>query len=301
MPLIEHLEKLQHFFAVAKCGKINEAAHQLGMTQPSISKSVKKLEEAVDCLLFLRKPNGVELTAEGELVYHQCHHLFAQLKDLEKKIKSPENKLSGYIRVGTYDSIAIYFWPNFLKAFLKKYPEIELDLTTGRSHEIQKKVEAGELDIGMIVEPKKTNATEVTTLLSDHFCFYRAKQMSLQASKSNNTPLIYMPGALAGQSSAQFESVLNARNFSRRLFRVTSLESVKELMLKGLGVGLLPKKVALPLLKRNSIHQCQLKDFPFNTIGSHTIGLLSSMRSQNSPVLKKLKEEILNSDFFTGK
>lgn len=67
MHLRDHLEKLHYFFEVAKAGSIKAASETLHITQPSITKSIKILEEVVGRPLFIRQPRGMSLTEEGEL------------------------------------------------------------------------------------------------------------------------------------------------------------------------------------------------------------------------------------------
>lgn len=290
MRLKDHLEKLTYFYEVAKQGSIKEASSVLGITQPSITKSIKILEDAVGADLFVRLPRGVKVTKEGEILLRYCHQLFSQLEDLETRLMSPDDPMAGHLKVGTYDSIAIYFWPKFLRKFLAEFPSLDLELTTDRSQVIQKMVENGELDVGLIIEPQASSQLEVLNLSTDFFQLYCSPKLKAEQSENLKAPIIYMPGALAGESKARLEHIVSAKGDygSVKHYKTSSLESAKELIINGIGVGLLPKMVAQDALKKRQIVQIQPKGFPKSGIGKHKIGLVYSKHSKNSQVLQGL-------------
>ncbi|MCH2534608.1 MAG: LysR family transcriptional regulator [Bdellovibrionales bacterium] len=291
------MEKLNHFYEVAKQGSIKEAAKMLNLTQPSVTKSIKILEDSIGKSLFVRKPRGVVLTHEGELLNQYCHVLFSQLEDIEHKLLAPNDPMAGSIKVGTYDSIAIYFWPKFLKRFFKKYPNLDLELTTSRSHNIQKMVEEGELDIGLIIEPKPSTSLEVIDLYEDSFCLYASAKMTNKEINSNSTPLIFMSDAVAGNKKGRLGHLLGEELSQRKHFMTSSLESTKELVINGLGLALLPKLVAKEAVNKKKIKLIEMKSFPKLGIGEHTIGLVYPKHLESSKTLQGLIYKIQNKDW----
>ena len=213
---------------------------------------------------------------------------------MELRLKAPEDPMAGSLRVGTYDSIAIYFWPGFLREFLPKYPMLNIELTTGRSSEIQQLVEQGELDIGLIIEPKETNHSTCVILKEDRFKLYGTLTEDPIYSKVEEAPLIFMPDALAGERDLPLlkshPSLEN--NFAKKLYKTSSLESCKELMLKGIGLALLPEMVAKEDLEKGFIERVQLEGFPEEGIGLHRLGLVFAKHREDSETLKRLVSEI---------
>jgi DNA-binding transcriptional LysR family regulator len=292
--LRDHLEKLHYFYQVAKAGSFKEASQRIAITQPSLTKSIQILEGSIDRKLFLRKPRGVQLTTEGETLYNYCHQLFSQLNDIEIKLQAPEDPMAGSLRIGTYDSIAIYFWPQFLKSILSKYPRLNIEITTGRSAEIQKLVENGELDLGFIVEPKSNQNTEVVELTTDHFVLYASTQAKPLYSDLASAPLIFMPDALAGEDNLRLFKAhpgLEQDN-QRMLFKTSSLESAKEFLMEGIGLALLPRMVARRELEKGRIKPVSIEGFPKKGVGRHRIGLIYSKHKENSETLQQMISEI---------
>lgn len=303
MNLKHHLEKLHYFFAVARVGTIKEAALKLHITQPTLTKSIKNLEEALGKNLFVRLPRGVSLTPEGFILYNFCQDLFRQLEDLEAKLDSPMDAMAGFVKVGTYDSIAIYFWPAFLQKFIGDFPNLEIELMTNRSLVIQQKVESGELDLGLIIEPRPGINLEIIPLATDRFRFYAATRFKTSQLKDLAHSIIYMPDALAGGQHERLEQVIvdqHQRNTPIKFYRTTSLESVKELVSQGLGVGILPGFVADDYVADEKIKVVAFADFPKTGFAEHTIGLVIRSDRLKSSTIQGLVARV-QAEFFANR
>jgi len=291
MYLEDHLEKLRYFYTVAQLGSMKKASEEIYITQPSLTKAIKILEDAVGHQLLERHPRGVSPTQRGEMLLQYCHELFASLNNLEQQLEWPDDPMAGVIRVGTFDSIGIYFWPKFLKNFLPKHPKLNLVMQTGRSHQMRQKLESGEIDVALIIEPKTTANIKVETFKTDTFKFYAAIKGRNVYKDNKDVPLILMPEAIAGNRS--LKDVLTEHGLQdRRLYTSSSLESVKELTVNGIGVGLLPEMVAREALKKKMIAEFKQKPYPGKGIGKHTIGIAYAKTRSNSPLLKELIKEL---------
>lgn len=294
MALKDHLEKLNYFFQVAKSGSIKEASTRVNLSQPSVTKSIQVLEQAINKQLFVRLPRGVVLTREGEILFQYCHTLFSDLENLEVKLTAPDDPMAGNLKVGTYDSIAIYFWPHFLRTFLPMFPRLNIDLTTNRSHVVQKMVESGELDLGMTIEPQANSHVDVIDLTTDQFQFYKSTRMVANYTDDSGAPIIFMPDALAGERQRRLTHLLSGNEGSakRSHYTTSSLESAKELTISGIGIGLLPKMVAEDAVKKKKIKKVEIKGFPKAGLGEHRIGLVFPRHKKDSPVLQGIIREI---------
>ena len=291
MRLDEHLEKLKYFYEIAKAGSFKKASENIYLTQPSLTKSIKILEENIGKNLFNRLPRGVSLTTEGEILFKYCHHLFAGIGEIEQKLLSPTDPYAGSLRVGTYESIATYFWPSFLKEFLPKYPNLNFELSTGRSSDMQSMLENEELDFIYVVEPRETNNIEVQKIEDDEFNLYASTKKTTIFKTYENASIILMPSALT--SHGGLENFINQFSLERKqFFKTSSLESVKELTLAGLGVGLLPRKVASSLIKSKKLKKISLGSFPKKGIGAHSIGIAYHKQIRDSILLKTLIKDL---------
>ena len=296
MALQDHLEKFRHFYEVARCGTFKEAAEHIAITQPSLTKSIQVLEGAIDKKLFTRQPRGVKLTVEGDLLYNYCHQLFAQLNDIEMRLAAPDDPMAGSLRVGTYDSIAVYFWPDFLREFLPENPHLSLELTTGRSKEIQTLVEQGQLDMGLTIEPKEGANVEVLNLWKDRFMLYASKELTPSYESLEEAPLIYMPQAFGGPKPDILKDYFQDKSKSKQRveYHTSSLESVKELTIKGIGIGLLPTRVAQQDVEAKKLKLCPFGKFPKKGIAEHNVGVVYLRQHHQSKTLQSLIKELKN-------
>ncbi|MAZ48622.1 MAG: hypothetical protein CME65_08660 [Halobacteriovoraceae bacterium] len=291
MNLKDHLEKLPYFYEVAKLGSMKKASEAIFITQPSLTKSIKSLEESIGKELFIRLPRGVALTKEGELLFEFCHELFHSVSNIERRLLHPLDPHAGEIRVGTYDSIAAYFWPGFLKVFLKKYPRINLELTTGRSEDIQKKLEQGELDAILIVAPRASKDLILKPIMQDSFFLYEASKFK---EPEEGAPIIYMPSAFTGKLLQEDQGLAQLLS-ERKLYKTSSLETVKELALGGIGQGLLPSNVAAPLLAKKRFKKVKTKKLSSNGVAPHEIGFAYHRTGEHSSLIQLLESEIKQS------
>ena len=281
MSLSDHLEKLNYFNEVAKQGSMKRASEVLFITQPSLTKSMKTLEEALGYELFHRRPRGVILTEKGEILFEYCQGLFSSLRDVEQRLQNPDDPMAGSIRIGTYDSIAIYFWPKFLKYLSKKYPLLDVELTTGRSKDIQRKLESRELDLAYIVEPKANDKIEIEIMDEDSFYLYQSPKIKEEI---DSLPLILMDDAVEVGELSAFGK--------RKKYKTSSLESAKELTQSGLGIGVLPERVAQPLVEAKKLKKIIFKGFPKKGISLHKIGAAYQLDRAGSPLLRQILEEL---------
>lgn len=287
MNLADHLEKLKYFYEIARVGSLKKASEKVFISQPSLTKSLKILEDVVGSTLFIRLPRGMQLTKEGELLFNFCHKLFASITDMEQKLSYPDDPMAGSIRIGTYDSIAVYFWPKFLQKFLIKNKKLNIDLTTGRSQLMQAKLEAGELDLVLIVDPKPSPGIEVDILKKDSFKLYQMTKTKKVYQDLADAPVIVMPSASAGMQN--LKDLLDKSGLNnRKLYSVSSLEAAKELIINGIGIGLLPEMVAKTPIKQNKIKEVKLNKFPLAGIGQHTIGIAYHTYRKDSQLIKTM-------------
>jgi DNA-binding transcriptional LysR family regulator len=291
MNLADHLEKLKYFYEVGRLGSLKRASESVFISQPSLTKSIKILEDVIGSPLFIRLPRGMKLTKEGEILHSHCQKLFASIINIEQELTYPDDPLAGSLRIGTYDSIAIYFWPKFLQKFLIQHEKLDIDLSTGRSSEMQDKLDSGVLDLVLIVDPKATQNIEVEILKKDSFKLYQTTKSKKVFKTIEDAPIITMPTASAGIQSIK-DLLQKSGLGDRKIYSTSSLESAKELTLNGVGIGLLPQMVAQSSVESKRINEVKLKSFPKSGVGQHTIGIAYHTYRKESELIKELTKAI---------
>lgn len=142
------------FYIVAKEGNISHAAKALYISQPAISKSLHKLEEALETTLFHRSSKGVTLTAEGQLLYEHVKNAFETIDTAEQQIKRIKQLGIGHVRIGVSTTLCKYMLLPYLKEFVARYPHIKITIDCQSTFHTVKLLEQGKIDIGLVGKPE---------------------------------------------------------------------------------------------------------------------------------------------------
>lgn len=166
---MENLTLYEVFYEVAKTKSISKATSTLFISQPAISKSIKKLETSLGVSLFYRSSKGVFLTPEGELLFEQVDKAFCALKLGEEKLQP--NFHSGFLRIGVSTTLCKYLLLPYLSQFIAKYPQVTIRIHCQSSHETLKLLEEDQIDIGLVgkINEKKNYCYQPLEEIQDVF------------------------------------------------------------------------------------------------------------------------------------
>lgn len=146
--------RLRHFLTVHELGSIGQAAEQLLLTQPALSKSIRMLEEGLGVTLFERTPMGVVATVHGEALAMHARAISAQVSRAELQIARLNDSGSGRISLGVGPSIAPQLMPQATARLRARMPAIELSVTEGLVDELIPALRRGEIDLAIGSWPK---------------------------------------------------------------------------------------------------------------------------------------------------
>ena len=241
MGLMDHLEKLDEFRAIAEMGSFHKAAAQLHISQPSLSNAIKSLEEALGKKLFRRSYKGVTLTPEGEAVFEFTKKLMSDVKSLERHLNNESNEISGVLRVGLLDSLALTLWPRISQNLKRKYPSLEIKLMTHQSSVLIDRLNMGQLDAVLAVDPKPTQKTYQEEIFRDQFALF--SQGSLSKEELGQRALILYSEGLSDYRHSLETMLFELGLSSRTVHEVDSFEVAQRLAQKDLGVAVLPTRL----------------------------------------------------------
>lgn len=148
MQLLEN-DVLRTFVAIAEQGSFTRAAKQVHRTPSAISMQIKRLEEMVGKTLFVRDARQVRLTSEGEVLLSYGRRMLRLNEEAMQQFFSPE--LEGRVGFGTSDDVGTRILPRLLAQFSRSYPAVQIDVVVGGSKTNLRRVDAGELDMALIV------------------------------------------------------------------------------------------------------------------------------------------------------
>ncbi len=121
--------QLRAFLAIVRCGSLGLAAESLHITQPALSRIVRRLEEQLDVQLFERRTTGMELTAFGQALLPHATVLSEEAAVALEQINSLRGLGHGTLRVGAIGSVAVTVLPAVLEQMLTQWPKLHVQIT----------------------------------------------------------------------------------------------------------------------------------------------------------------------------
>ena len=151
------LRDVEYFAAIAEHGQVQRAAEALGLSQPALSKSLRRLEQAMNARLLKRTPKGVELTSAGAALLARVKQLRLSLDDVTREIADLSEGRAGHLRIGMAAQLA-HVVPMVCAELLKEAPRLTLKLTNGDHTALMADLRSGVLDIavsGRVTAPQE--------------------------------------------------------------------------------------------------------------------------------------------------
>ncbi len=168
-PLFDWYE-LRLFRLVAEAGSFTRAAERAGLTQSAITRQIRSLEERLGVALFERTTRHVALTGAGRLLEEKSAGLLAATNELFAELQATFSQAPPKLRVGVARSIGLAYLPGYFFAFHRQHPEVQLQVLQQTSREILNRLDAGELDAGLVCPPPHLpRSLQVTHRFTDQF------------------------------------------------------------------------------------------------------------------------------------
>ncbi len=161
------VRQLRFFVEIARQWNFTKAAEQLHIAQPAVSMAIRKLEDELDLVLFNRQEKRISLTADGEIFLAHAQRILADVKAAEAEMAELHGLEKGEVRVGIPPMLSAYFFPNIIRDFVRRYPNLHLSVYGEGAWRIQKMIGEGELDMGVIAGSSFPETLEVRRFLQE--------------------------------------------------------------------------------------------------------------------------------------
>lgn len=144
---------MRYFLTVAREGNITKAADVLHVTQPTLSRQLKDLEQELGKKLFIRSSHSIILTDEGMLLRNRAEEIVNMVDKLEAEFSSMEETIGGDIYIGGGETEAMKHIARVAKDVQLRYPNIRYHLYSGNEEDITERLDKGLLDFGILIQP----------------------------------------------------------------------------------------------------------------------------------------------------
>ena len=235
--------ELIYFIEVSNCLNLSRASERLGISQPSLSLAIKRLEQRIGVPLLIRHKQGVTLTQAGKQLVMHTRQLLQYWETTKSKALASHHSVQGLYTIGCHSVIAAYLLADFIPQLLLDHPKLEIRLTHDISRKIAEEVINLSCDLAIIVNPIAHPDLIIKKLCNDRVTFWVKKtSQPLQNIDDENSVILCDP------SLSQTQWLLKKREAagiqSNRLMTSNSLEAIVNLALAGCGIAILPERVA---------------------------------------------------------
>ena len=290
-----NFEYYKIFYFVAKYGNFTKAARVLGNSQPNVTRAMNCLEQQLHCTLFVRTNRGIQLTPEGEKLFHRVSAAMSQIIAAEEELADSADLSHGSISIGASETALNIFLLDKLKNFHMNYPGIRLKIYNHSTPQAIDAVKSGKADFAVVTTPLEVRVPLKEVMLQPFqdvlvggktFTALESQQISVEHLK--NYPLICL-----GRETMTFQ-------FYSSLFlshgvelepdtEVATTDQILPLVKCELGLAFVPEAMAQEAIQRNEIVQIPLRE----ELPKRNICMVYDSRRPLSAAARQLKMAVL--------
>ena len=247
------------FYIVAQSKSISEASEKLYISQPAVSKGIKKLEDLLGVRLFYRNKKGVDLTSDGVILYDYVDKCYNYLIAGQKMIEDINLLKRGQLSIGVPSHIACFFLLDYIKQFSIMYPNIKIRLVSASTKILTNELHDHKLDFIIDSPPINTSDEDIIIKKIGEFetifiCDDNVTDKKLTINNLNNYNYI-LPYEnsetykLLKKKLDEYDTIIDSK------MEVDTTDLIISSVKIGLGIGYVVKKAVLNELRRGEIKE----------------------------------------------
>lgn len=261
-----NFEYYKIFFYVAKYRNITLASKVLLTSQPSVTRSIRSLEDELGCRLFVRSRRGVTLTAEGELLYG---HVSAACEALFKGEAALGDALSlhnGSVSIGATEIAVHCLLLDRIEEFHRRFPRVRLSIHSDSTIPVTNELKNGQIDLAVVTTPlEEANTLRAEKIRAFHDIlvagprFETLKRKKRRLSDLADYPLIGLSAdTMTGRFYSEFYA---ARGLALKLdIELATADLLLPIIKKNFGIGYVPENMAQEALSRGEVFRLDLAE-----------------------------------------
>lgn len=259
-----NLRDLHYLLAVYEHTHFGKAAQACYVSQPALSMQLKKLEDELGVALFERTNKSVMPTEIGKAIAEQARSVLLGADNIKTLARTASDPFSGVLKLGAFPTLAPYIFPKIVMPVKRKYPKLSLLLVEEKTEVLLQQLIKGEIDAAMVALPVNQELLESHELFFDPFYVAVAKNHPLAKSKvvtklqlKEESLLLLNEGHCLRDQALDLCETYKLEEYAS--FRATSLETLRQMVIGGIGITLMPK---IALQKNANISYVPLKSTP---------------------------------------
>ncbi len=241
-----NLKDLKYLVALADTGHFGKAAERSFVSQPTLSAQLKKLEEFLGVKLVERQPKNIKLTEVGKQVVVRARRMLDEGEEIISLARNSTDPLAGKLRLALIPTVGPYLLPRVMQRIRKTLPDLGLMLYEHQTEALLKRLREGDIDVGIMALPVASEGLETRELYDEAFTVALPNSHPLAAKATikvqdlkGQTLLLLEDGHCLRDQALEVCSRIDIREAED--FRATSLETLRQMVVAGLGITLLPE------------------------------------------------------------
>lgn len=251
-----NMRHLETFVWSARLGSFSAAALKLNTTQPAVSMRIQQLEKSLNLTLFNRTRRSIHLTPQGREFLAYAERIVALATEAQTRLGDPKS-LTGQVRLGVTETIALTWLPDLLARLSEKFPGVVVDLTVDLTAGIWKRLEAGDLEIALLPGQASGPRLASVPLGTIRYAWMASPRLKVPRRRLSPPDLAAWPVITLSQDSVLYDMVDDWFRKNgvepRRMQVCNSLGVVTVLTIQGLGISLLPPGIFRREVKRGEL------------------------------------------------
>ena len=252
------------FYYVAKEGSISAAAKKIYVSQPAISKSLKKLEELLNVDLFYRTLTGVQLTEFGETLLFYVENSYNSLLTAERTLLESKALERGKVSIGVPSHIGSFFLFEYIEKFKKDYPNIKIKIVSRSTNEMIEQLESHEIDFMIDSSPVDTKYNNVIVeklvTFPNSFITNKKYDENMNSLKDFEDEPFILPVNRSSRRK-ELESLLTSNNIElKNIIEIETTEMAISAAKKSFGICVIAEEAVKTELEQGQLYKLNVKE-----------------------------------------
>lgn len=262
--------RLKVFKTVAEKLSFTQAAQDLFVSQPAVTKHINELEKQIEQPLFIRRGNSISLTRAGEILLRYARQIDDLYQELHDDLNLLQEQISGQLRIGASTTIAQYILPPILATLKEKHPQINFSLINGNSKHIRQLLISDKADIGLTEGNTTSPELHEEPFIKDEIVLVTtAKNTAIQQTQIDKKALTEIPLVIRESGSGTLDVIDQAlkkaslkRTCLQIEMRLGSTESIKKYLLHSNAFAFLSIHTITEELANNQLRVIEIESLP---------------------------------------
>jgi len=272
-----NIRDLKYVVTVAEEMSFGRAADKVFVSQPTISAQIKKLEDEIGVQIFERAQKKFLVTKVGGEIVEKARIILNEIAQIQKIANNSKDPFAGELLIGAFPTLSSYFFPKITLKIATKFPKLKLFLLEEKTEELLKKLKNGQIDAAFLAMPSENNevskniynSLNAEKIFTEDFLLAAPKKHPLAEKKTIRAEelkgmelMLLEDGHCLRNQALEVCSLVGA--FEQQDFKATSLETLRQMVISGSGLTLIPQ---IAVNKADKISYIKIINAPKRTIG----------------------------------